>query len=239
MSIKMDWEVESAAGLSKVDEDPRDIEARRRQSRRIRIGVAASLVIASGVGGVIAYRLSTVAQQVQADLEATVAAETLALRISDREAYLANQAGTDSWRRYQQKTFERYQMEAAQVEITGQIMQMDISSALARVILREVYNGTNYNVLWFYRHDATGWKHIAPDPAFWGEWHEYHSAYFDFSYCTADQALVDVLAVQLDSWWETACSSISCEGEPKLLQVINQGFHYAAHPLTIARPVPD
>ena len=219
MSIKLDWEVESTTGLSRVDEDPREIEARRRHARRLRIGTATVLIILLAVGLAIAYRLITVGQRMRADLEATVAAETLALRIGDREAYLANQMGVDNWQQTQGQTFERYQAETAQTEVTGQIVRMDIDANLARVTLREVYKGTDYNVLWFYRHDATGWKHVAAGPSVLGERHEYHSAHFDFFYYLEDQALVDILSGRLDNWWEIACSLTSCESEAERAQV--------------------
>ncbi|MBN1313457.1 MAG: hypothetical protein JXB30_18770 [Anaerolineae bacterium] len=214
MSIKLDWEVESEGGWDEVGEDPRDVELRKRRLRRIRNGLIVILAIMLVVGGVITYRLITVGQQVRAALEATIAAETLALRIGDREAYLAAQSDVGGWRQIQEQTFEHYQSETDRLEVTGQILEMDINADRARVILREVLNGVEYHVLWFYQRDASGWNHIAPDPSFWGERQERRSAYFDFDYYSEDQELVDDLVVQLNNWWGTACSLTRCVRNP-------------------------
>lgn len=219
MGIKLDWEVESEGGWDEVGEDPKAIEARRRQARRARNGLLAALAIIAVMASIIAYRLFRVGRQVREALEATVAAETLALRIGDREAYLEAQSTLGGWRQIQERAFRQYQAEGARVEVTGQIAQMDISADQARVTLREVVDGNAYHVMWFYQRDAGGWKHIASAPRFWGDQQEHRSTYFNFDYYSEDQALVDELIGPLDEWWRTACDLTQCSDKPASLDV--------------------
>lgn len=219
MGIKLDWEVESEGGWDEVGEDPRVIEARRRQARRMRNGLLAALAIVLAVGGMVAYRLFRVGQEVREALKATVAAETLALRIGDREAYLEAQSTLGGWRQIQERTFRQYQAEGPRIEVSGQIAKMDISADQARVTLREVVDGQAYHVMWFYQRNDGGWKHIAPAPRFWGEQLEHRSDSFKFDYYSEDQSLVDVLVDQLDGWWETACDLTQCTDRPASLDV--------------------
>jgi hypothetical protein len=219
MSIKLDWEVESEGGWEEVGEDPKEVEARRRRTRRIRNSVLTVLVILLMAGGVIAYRLITVGWQIRSALEETVAAETLALRLGDRNAFLAVQSNVGGWQERQERTFDQYRSEDKQVEVTGQVVKMDISADQARVILREIYNNTEYNVMWFYQRDEEGWKHIAPVAGYWGEPREDKSAHFDFDYYSEDQMTVDALRTQLNSWWGTACERTDCVGKPDLIHI--------------------
>ena len=133
MSIKLDWEVESEGGWNEVGEDSDALKLRRQHIRRVRNSLIIVLIVMLAVGGIIAYRLITVGRQVRIALESTVAAETSALRIGDREAYLAIQSDMGGWQRIQEQTFDRYQAEATQTEITGQIVQMDISADRAAI----------------------------------------------------------------------------------------------------------
>ncbi|MBN1429174.1 MAG: hypothetical protein JXB07_12435 [Anaerolineae bacterium] len=220
MSIKLDWEVESEGGWKEVGEDPGAIAERQRRVRRARNSLLVVWVLILILGGGIVYRLFTVGQQVRAALEATVAAETLALRIGDRESYLAIQSDIGEWWKIQETMFEEYQSTAIPIDVTGQIVQMDITADRARVTLREIYDGKEYHVMWFYQRDADGWKHVAHDPRFWGERRERKSAYFDFDYYSADQELVETLVVQLNKWWNTACSLTSCTSKPDHIQVL-------------------
>lgn len=210
MGIRLDWEVESQRGRTEVGEDPRAVEARRRRTRRIRNTLLVTLGLFLVIAAVIGYRLFTVGQQVREALKATIAAETLALRIGNRDAYLMAQSDMGGWQQVQAQTFQRYQEEAARVDADGQIVQMDISADQARVTLREVVDGELYHVMWFYKRDARGWKHVAPDLRFWGEPKTQRSAYFTFEYYSEDQTLVNALAEQLDGWWKTTCDLAQC-----------------------------
>jgi hypothetical protein len=213
MGIQLNWEVEADDGWRKVSEDPEVVEARRRRDRRIRRVILIVSVILLAAGGIIAYRLITVGEQIRSALEETVAAETLALRIGNRDAFLSAQSDAEGWQQQQEQTFNQYQSEGKQLEIPGQIIKMDISADRARVTLREIDNGTEYYVIWFYQRDTEGWKHIAPSSGYWGNPKERNTEHVNIEYYSDDQPLVDVLVGLLDSWWETACEHIDCANE--------------------------
>lgn len=217
MGIKLDWEVESEGGWSEVGEDPRAVAARRRRARRIRNALVGALLLAGLVGGGVYWRLRQVEQQLRADLETTVAAETLALRIGDRAAFLSVQADVGEWQRIQSHTFDEYQALAPRLEANGEIVALEIGTSRAHVTVREVLDGEPYHVLWFYEYDRErGWRHVPPRADFWGEQREMQTTYFTLLYYEKDEALAGALSARLNGWWETACRLTACRsfGEP-------------------------
>ncbi len=212
MGIQLDWEVEAEGGWEEIGEDPEAARARRRRNRRLRNGLLVLLALAALVSGAVAARLRQVKKQVRAELESTVAAETLALRIGDRSSYLRLQSEIGEWQRIQGDRFDEYQSLGERVAPNGEIVDLAIDGESARVVLRERIDGQPYLVTWFYERDETGWRHVPPAADAWGQAIQAASTYFDYGFPEADRALAEALMPVLDSWWTTACHLMGCQG---------------------------
>lgn len=219
MGVRLDWEVESDGGWEEVGEDPQAIADRQRRNRRIRNAILAFLVLLAALSGAILYRLRQVSRQLAADLEATVAAETLALRIGDLNAFLAIQSGVGGWPQIQESAFDQARALGTRLEVTGEIVDTQIDAKRARVTLRENLDGQPYLVVWFYEHGDGGWLHIPPNPAFWGEGITRQTEHIHFYYREADEPLADLLTVWMNGWWDTGCELTACVGRPQPLRV--------------------
>jgi hypothetical protein len=219
MGIKLDWEVESDGGWEEVGEDPAAIAARKRRVHRLR-NLGLVLLVALGIaGGAIFYRLHRVGRQLRADLETTISAETLALRIGDRRAFLDGQADVGEWVRIQDSTFAQYQALGPDIEVTGEVVELDIDADKARVVLREDYQGEPYHIIWFYQHSDAGWLHIPPGPEFWGKSAVDKTAYANLYYYEEDADLADLLRTQIDDWWNAACRATDCAARPRRIRI--------------------
>ncbi|MEJ2149802.1 MAG: hypothetical protein P8Z40_09990, partial [Chloroflexota bacterium] len=152
MGIKLDWEVESEGGWDEVGEDRQAAVDRRRRARRVRRVLAGVLFVAALGAGAVAWRLRQVGRQLEADLEAAVAAETLALRIGDREGFIALQSDLGGWQLAQARTFEEYQALAPALEVPGEVLDLAVDGRQGQVSLRELVEGQPYRVQWFYEH---------------------------------------------------------------------------------------
>ncbi len=204
MGIRLDWDIESENDQAEVGEDPQ-ARASRVQVRRYwlyALGVVL-LLIALASGG-ITHRLQQVDEQITSDLEVAVAAETLALRIGDRQAFLAAQADEGEWLRIQSDTFDEYQALGERITTSGEVLDWSIEGDLARVTLRETLDEQPYRVVWFYERRDGIWVHIPSRPDFWGEQLSVRSTHLDIAYRTVDQPLIDHLVPQMDAWWEIA-----------------------------------
>ncbi len=214
VGIRLDWSVESDGGWNEVGEDPQSKAARQRRNRRIRNLLAALILLVSLAVGLIVYRMRVVAARLRTDLEATVAAETLALRIGDRAAFMAVQANAGGWLLIQSRTFDEYQALGSRLRVEGEVIEQEIEGLRARVVLRETLDGRPCRVVWFYEHYPEGWRHVPPDADFWGAQQQIATTYFDFYFYGPDQSTTYRLAVQMDEWWETACRLTACTGTP-------------------------
>lgn len=219
MGIKLDWEVESEAGWSEIGEDPAALDARRRRGRQLRNGAIAMLALAGMAAGVIGWRLHQIGRQLRADLETAVDVEAAALRLGDKGGFLGSQDDQGEWQRLQSLAFDQYQSLGERLKVTGEIVSSEITADRARVMLKEELDDQPYHVQWFYEHRRDGWFHIPPSPDFWGEQSRTDTTYFDFFYYQQDQALVDVLKLRLNGWWETACRATACAEYPPPLKV--------------------
>ncbi len=219
MGIKLQWELESEGGWNEIGEDPEVLASRLRRNRRIRNIALVALFVLALVGGIVAYRLNRTDRQLHHDLEAAIAAETLALRIGDREAFLSWQLNEGPWRVVQRRLFDQYQAEMDRMTVGGEIVSMDIEANLARVVLREHLDDAPYLRVWFYRYDDdNGWLHIPPRASYWGGTSAKRTAHFDFFYYQEDELLAEALSLRLNGWWETACRMMGCStvGPPRI-----------------------
>jgi hypothetical protein len=221
VGIKLDWEVESEGGWNEVGEDGQAASNRRRRLRRIRNALVGVLFLAALAAGGVAWRLRQVGRQLQADLESTVAAETLALRIGDREGFIAVQSDLGGWQRAQERTFDEYQALAPSLEVPGEVLEMEVEARQAQVVLREVVDGQPYRVRWFYEHTDQGWRHVPAPVSAWGEQTALESDHFTVVYHLADDTFARSVVARLSNWWATACLLTRCEdsGEPPRFEV--------------------
>lgn len=224
MGIKLDWEVEEDDGWDEVPEDQALAAARRARRRRllnIALGVIALIALAALA---VTARLRQVSAQLQTQLESTVDAETLALRLGSRSAFLALQAEGDDWRSAQSATFDAYQALAPRLDVRGEVIASEIDGETARVTLREVLDGQPYQVTWFYEHTRQGWQHAPPPAAAWGERLQSTSGEFVYSYYEADSDFVQALMPRLEGWWQQACELTGCHPSPRT------PVHVVVHP---------
>lgn len=212
MGIQLDWEVEAEGGWQGVGEDQQAALARRRRNRRLRNWLLAILALAGLIAAGVTIRLRQANEQARAMLEATIAAETLALRIGDRAGFLALQSGSEEWQRIQGAAFDAYQALGPRVAPGGEIVELEMQGRQARAVLRERLDGQPTLVTWFYAEGEQGWQHVPPRAEAWGEPVELASAAFDASFYAADRAFVDALLPALDAWWEQACRLSGCSG---------------------------
>jgi hypothetical protein len=217
MGIKLDWEFESEHDWEEVGEDPSLLDLRKRRGRQLWNLAIVVLALGGAVFGVVRYRLHSINRQLRADLESTIASETLALRIGDQQAFLDAQSEVGAWDAVQENTFDTYQVLGERLVPTGEVVDLDMDGDQARVVLREQLDGQVYHVTWFYQHGEEGWLHVAPAADLWGAANRLETEHFTFIYYDADSALVDVLASRLDGWWEAACQVTGCqEGLPHI-----------------------
>ena len=224
MGVQLDWEVEADGEWSEAGEDESAARHRHNRNRRRLLAIVGGLLLVGLAAGGVLFAVRRANAKARAQLDETIAAETSALRIGDRAAFLAAQEPQGEWQRVQSDTFDAYQALAGQLDVTGQVTDLTISGRRARVTLREVLNGRAYHVVWFYESTGAGWRHIPSQPDFWGPPVETQSAAFDVTTRADDQALVTALLPQIDTWWSEGCGLIACTTQPsrpRLLVVPN------------------
>lgn len=197
MGLRLDWHVEADDGWAQIGEDAEILARRTRRQRRIRYGLLIGLVALLVIGTFVTLRLGAVGRQRRADLEALVAAETLALRIGDRGAYLQAQSLESAWKHYQSDTFDQYRALGSRLTVAGEIAQVGVDANRARVILRETLDGRPYQVTWFYLHDGQVWRHVPSRPEFWGKPQHLEATAYRLTYYQADQVYAERLAGRL------------------------------------------
>lgn len=200
MGVHLDWEILSIEGESDLGEDPLAGEIRQRSTRVvvIRLGIALAVVLI--LIAAAAWRLREVDQQRRALLEATIDAETLALRIGDRAAYMRAQARETGWRDTQHDTFAMYQTLSPRVMIPGTLGELEISGDEARAVLPVEVDGVPYESVWLYEYTDRGWRHVASAQDPWIQEVRQHS-YFTVVYFRQDELQVDRTLVLFSQWW--------------------------------------
>jgi hypothetical protein len=229
MGIKLDWQVESEQSQMKATEDP-DARRRRQIARRQMLAVVAALAcVLAGIGGLIAWRLWSVDNRIRQDLLDTVEVEITALRVGDLANYMAVQrSASNAFMLEQSRRFEEYQQlkQARRIDLTGEILSVEIDQQRGRVVVQEIIDGVPYQVVWFYWHyedsgtsDQAGWRHVPDDLTFWGEARTINAGPVQIDYHALDERLAQALAPRLPDWWTTACQRIACGQAAPDLQV--------------------
>src|SRR5690606_32817238 len=95
MGLQMDWEIETDDRQEQIAPPPPEPGSRWRRWWLWLLGLA---LVAGGAFGIARHELRRIDERLRADLESTVAAETLALRIGDERAFRRIQADDREWR---------------------------------------------------------------------------------------------------------------------------------------------
>jgi hypothetical protein len=220
MGIRLDWEIEAEQEqVRNTGEDPESVRARRRAQIRFVLFLGFVLLIFGGIVGALALRLRHVDWEVEQLLRDTVDAEVATLRIGDRSAFLAFQrSATDEWLRRQETVFSRYQTRklTEDVNLTGQILDVEVDGLRARVLLEEIIGGIPYARVGFYWRYDDGWFHVPPDYTFWGEPRTIEGENVNVRYRSFDDDFAEVVAPRVNEWVRSACVALNCVSLPTI-----------------------
>jgi hypothetical protein len=78
------------------------------------------------------------------------------------------------------------------------------------VTVKEIIDGREYEVMWFYWLYAEGWRHVPPDLTWWGSMREHKAQYADVTYYARDEAFAHALGALLDEWMRQGCGRLEC-----------------------------
>ena len=215
MGIKLDWQVESDAGRVHVAEAPEIVAATRRRARGLQVALIVIVVVVVGGYITVQARLRQIDRQLEENLKATIAAETLALRIGDRTAFLKQQSSIDGWRDLQQYNFERYISQSPDIQVTGEILNLEITGDEALVELAVETQDGPTTAEWVYTHTSSGWRHAASLDQPWGI-QQTEAEYITLLYDLEQTALAEALKQYLNAVWEAACETTACQKPPHL-----------------------
>ena len=215
MGIKLDWQVESDAGRVQVAEASESVAARQRRARVLRAALITIVIVVAGSYVAVTARLRHIDQQLEASLEATIAAETLALRMGDRSAFLKHQSNTDGWRSLQQYNFERYRNQSPDIHVTGEILNLEITGEEALVELAVETKDGPGTAEWVYTLTSSGWRHAASLDQPWGI-QQTEAEYITLFYDLEQTALAEALKQYLNAVWEAACETTACTDPPHI-----------------------
>lgn len=217
--IRFEWNIESQRIDRSDGEDPQAKSRRRRTALRLLLLVL--LFIAALVVGALAVRQRLIdVETMNAQLlQDTVKAEVAAIRIGDVNTWLKVQDSTnESWMQRQRALYQHYNelKIAAAIDLTGDILAVEIENDLARVLVQENINAVPYARLWFYARTEDGWLHRAPVHSFWGAPERFIGPRVRIDYRSVDQQFVEQLAAKLVDWLERSCSLLNCSDMPDL-----------------------
>lgn len=214
MGIRLDWEIEAEQSrMQRAGEDP--ILARQRRLARLRFLLFLFVLVAifGGVVAFVVWRLRAVDSQIEQALRNTVDAEVAALRIGDYNAFaVVQRSASDEWLHAQQALFNEYQdLKSRQaVQLTGQILDVNIDNTRARIEVQEIVDGVPYSRIWFYWRYEDGWHHVPPDYTFWGDLETDEAQHVSVRYQTVDTVFAQDVSTKLSGWLTLACAALNC-----------------------------
>lgn len=214
MGVKLDWQVENESVAEGATEHPQARRARRARQRRVLLNIIVIVVLVGGAIGAVVARLWYVDSEIERQLRDTVAAEVAALRIGDIAAYLnVQRSESDAWMLGQTDRFWQYQefKRQAQVELTGNVLAVEVDENRGRVNVEEVIDGQRYQQVWFYWRYADGWRHVPRDVTYWGQPATLDGENFTVEYGAVDSGLVAALQPGLARLWGEGCIWLSCD----------------------------
>lgn len=214
MGLQMDWEIETDDRQEQIAPPPPESGGRWRRWWLWLLGLA---LVAGGAFGIARHELRRIDERLRADLESTVAAETLALRIGDERAFRRIQADDREWRAEQAREFVAYQRgESLYRALTGEIEAVEIDGDQAQVMLAAEQNGVPFCVLWAYDYGERGWLHAASDPFGCDDGIHIETGAISVRAYEPDRENAEALAERLAGWWQGICTQVGCEEPPPL-----------------------
>lgn len=214
MGIKLDWEIENERErVPNMGEDPEFARQRRRARLRALGIVALFLGLIGLVVGLVVLRLRQSDAQIEQLLRDTVAAEVTALRIGNRDDFLALQrSATNDWILRQSAEFDRYEMlkQNEGIVLTGRVIDATVDGYNGRVVVEELVSGIPFARVWFYWRYDDGWRHVPPDYLFWGASETLATTRLDLRYRELDDMMAAVVSTEITAWLETACAAFNC-----------------------------
>ena len=214
MGVKLDWEIETeGAAYNDLGEHPRDRRQRHANRRRAALSILLIVGLIVSVVGLVLWRLWYVDHTIEQQLRDTVSAEMAALRIGDIAAYLNIQRSESNvWMLGQSDQFWAYQQlkQARDVDLTGNVLDLNIDQNRARVLVEEVIDGVHYQHVWFYWRYEDGWRHVPADVTFWGEARTDEGPGYTLTYFELDVPLASALKPSLDLVWGAGCAWLAC-----------------------------
>lgn len=216
MGLQMDWEIETDDRQEQIAPQPPEPGGRWRRWWFWLLGLA---LVAGGAFGIVRHELRRIDERLRDDLDSTVAAETLALRIGDERTFRRIQADDREWRAHQAREFVAYQRgESLYRALTGEIEDVEIDGEQAEVMLAAEQNGVPFCVLWAYEYGESGWLHTASDPFGCEDAVAIKTGTITVRAYEPDRANAEALANRLAAWWQGICGQVGCE-EPLPLNV--------------------
>lgn len=249
--IRFEWDIESQRNLRSDAEDER--AKRRRKRRAYGIIVFVCFLLAAVAAGLVFVerRLQAVETQFAQLLQDTVKAEVAALRIGDLKAFLSFQADEADWQQEQTENFDEYsqQKTSGGIELTGNILAVNIDGERARVLVQENVGELPYARLWFYQREGARWRHVAPSDANWGAQRQFNAPRLQVNYREADQLFAEELGETIASWLRIGCELFGCaddfaytlEVQPDAAELVAsvEGAADAARQLRLRSPYAD
>ncbi len=218
--IRFEWNVESQQ-VERFDSEDPQAKRRRRRNMLLLVALVCTLLAAIALGLMfVRQRIHEVETQFAQLLQDTVKAEVAALRIGDLNSFLHVQNPNNlAWINHQRAMFQLYSdlKTDGAIELTGSILAVAIDGERARVLVQENINELPYTRLWFYRRSGEGWRHIAPDPSFWGEASTVESASVLVHYRAVDQEFARQVSAILQDWINSGCVILDCGDLPRLI----------------------
>ncbi|MEZ4666844.1 MAG: hypothetical protein R3E39_02795 [Anaerolineae bacterium] len=214
MGIRLDWEIEAEqTHLKRAGEEPGSARRRRRARLRFLLFILIILGIFASLVGLVYWRLQALNAEVEQALRNTVEAEVAALRLGDYFAFSQIQrSATSDWLQSQQQVFNQYQDLKLQqgVELTGQVLDVQMDRTRARVKVQEIVDGIPYVRLWFYWRYDDGWRHVPPDYTFWGMLHVDVQAGMTVRFQDVDAPVAGAIKAIIPAWTQFGCSALQC-----------------------------
>lgn len=219
MGIRLDWEVESESGSEAVAEDVAILEAQRRRqilTQRVWMIGAAVMIIGAAL---LALRARQVHGQRLDALNATVEAEALALRLGDKNRFMALQGASSSWRSEQGRNFDIFQNANPKITVTDEIVAMEINGDEARVSVRVIVGNEEKTAIWLYGYSAeSGWRHIGTEAEPWAR-QVIEANGYRIEYEITDQETAAEIDEIMRGWWFSA-QALSGMKEPLLVTIV-------------------
>ncbi len=221
MGIRLDWEIEAEQEHYQQSggEDPDAKRKRRRARARFLVVLFIMLALVGAGVGVVALRIRQVQLDTEQVVRDSVTAEVAALRLGDRNAFMDMQrSASDDWLQQQGAVFDRYQAlkQTEDVNLTGQVLNVQVDDARARVEVEEIIGGVPYGRIWFYWHYADGWRHVPPDYTFWGDSRTVTADNALVNYRAVDEPVAQAAALMLANWLKQGCAALGCGSLPHL-----------------------